>query len=100
MHRLTMDELVLPYFEHQTGNVSRLQQRSVIFNHSLTLLCPAIGSPKPNLVWYFNGKEIQPEKKHLIIKQHGKKLVIHRIRVSDSRIPLNEELFIVRPVAG
>ena len=70
-----------PYFEHPSENISRLQQKSIIVNHTLTILCPAIGVPKPKLVWYYNSQEIHPDKKHLVIKQNGKKLIIHRIQV-------------------
>lgn len=71
-----------PYFEHKSENVSRLQQKSIILNHTLTLLCPAIGLPDPKLIWFYNGNEIHSTKKHNIIRQNGKKLVINRIRVN------------------
>jgi len=72
---------VSPYFEHSFENISRLQQKSVIINHTLTLLCPAIGLPKPKLVWFYNGQEIHANKKHISIKQNGKKLIINKIKV-------------------
>ncbi len=71
-----------PYFEHPSENLSRLQQKSIIVNHTLTLLCPAIGLPKPKLVWYYNGQEIQFDKKHILIKQNGKKFLINKIKVN------------------
>ena len=70
-----------PYFEHKTENISRLQQKSIILNHTLALLCPAIGLPEPKLVWFYNGNEIQLTKKHYFIRQNGKKLIINRIKV-------------------
>ncbi len=70
-----------PYFEHPSENISRFQQKSIIVNHTLTLLCPAIGLPKPKLVWYYNGHEINTNKKHIFIKQNGKKLIINKIQV-------------------
>ncbi len=70
-----------PYFEHKSENISRFQQKSIIINHTLTLLCPAIGVPEPQLVWFYNGNEIQsPDKQHFI-RHHGKKLTINRIKV-------------------
>jgi hypothetical protein len=48
----------------------------------LTLLCPAIGLPKPDILWFYNGQEIQLNKKHIIIKQNGKKLIINKIKVN------------------
>ncbi|CAF4435795.1 unnamed protein product, partial [Adineta steineri] len=56
-----------PYFEHQTENISRLQIKSVILNHTLILLCPAIGLPKPKLLWFYNGNEIQFKKTRIRI---------------------------------
>ena len=50
-------------------------------NHTLTLLCPAIGLPKPRLLWFYNGHEIKSKKKHISIKQNGKKLIINKIKV-------------------
>ena len=74
--------LVSPYFDHQsTQNLSRFQQKSVVVNHTVTLVCPAIGAPKPKLNWFFNGEEIHPDKKHVVMKMNGKKLLISRIRV-------------------
>ncbi len=70
-----------PYFEHESENTSRLQKKSVIVNHTLTLLCPAIGLPKPKLLWFYNGHEIKAKKKHISIKQNGKKLIINKIKV-------------------
>ncbi|CAF2494795.1 unnamed protein product [Rotaria sp. Silwood2] len=72
-----------PYFEHKSENISRLQQKSIILNHTLTLLCPAIGLPEPKLLWFYNGNEIQPNKKHYFIKQHGKKFIINKIKSED-----------------
>ncbi|CAF2244305.1 unnamed protein product [Rotaria magnacalcarata] len=72
-----------PYFEHKTENISRLQQKSIILNHTLALLCPAIGLPEPQLVWFYNGNEIQLTKKHYFIRQNGKKLIINRIKSDD-----------------
>lgn len=71
-----------PYFDHPSENISRLQQKSVIVHHSLALLCPAIGLPKPKLNWFYNGREIHLDRrKHLQIKQNGKKLLITKIQV-------------------
>ncbi|CAF5167667.1 unnamed protein product, partial [Rotaria magnacalcarata] len=72
-----------PYFEHKTENISRLQQKSIILNHTLALLCPGIGLPEPQLVWFYNGNEIQLTKKHYFIRQNGKKLIINRIKSDD-----------------
>ncbi|CAF1147431.1 unnamed protein product [Rotaria sordida] len=74
---------VPPYFEYKSENLTRLQQKSIILNHTLTLLCPAIGLPEPKLRWFYNGNEIQSNKKHYFIKQNGKKFVINKIKSQD-----------------
>ena len=74
--------LVLPYFQHQSANLNRTQQKFITVNQTLTLLCPAVGRPKPKLVWYFNGDELQTRRKQLVLKQNGKKLILYRIQVS------------------
>ncbi len=85
--------IVLPYFEHSSANVSRFQQKSVILNHTITLLCPAIGLPKPKLSWFYNGQEIASNRQHIFTKHNGKKLIINRIKVSKDYF--SERLFIV-----
>ncbi len=77
------NKIVLPYFEHSSANISRFQQKSVIWNHTITLLCPAIGLPKPKLVWFYNGQEIQSNRQHILIKHNGKKLIITKIKVKE-----------------
>ncbi|CAF0772843.1 unnamed protein product [Rotaria sordida] len=74
---------VPPYFEYKSENLTRLQQKSIILNHTLTLLCPAIGLPEPKLRWFYNGNEIQSNKKHYFIKQNGKKFIINKIKSQD-----------------
>lgn len=73
--------IVPPYFEHKSENTSRFQQKSIVLNHTLTLLCPAIGLPEPKLVWFYNGNEIQLNKKYSFIRQNGKKFIINRVKV-------------------
>ncbi|CAF0756370.1 unnamed protein product [Rotaria sp. Silwood1] len=83
-HRIfTISVHIPPYFEYKSENISRLQQKSIILNHTLILLCPAIGLPEPKLLWFYNGNEIQPKKKHHFIKQNGKKFIINKIKSED-----------------
>ncbi|UJR25150.1 hypothetical protein I4U23_006509 [Adineta vaga] len=72
-----------PYFEHQSENQNRLQKKSAIVNHTLVLLCPAIGIPKPKIQWYYNGHDIPSNKRHIHIKQNGKKFIINKIKSDD-----------------
>ncbi|CAF0852080.1 unnamed protein product [Adineta ricciae] len=72
-----------PYFENQSENHTRLQKKSAIINHTLVLICPAIGLPKPKIQWFYNGRDISSNRKHIYMKHNGKKLIITRIKSED-----------------
>jgi hypothetical protein len=74
-------------------NFTRHQQKSIIVNHTLSLLCPAIGLPKPNILWFYNGHDIHLDKKHIFTKQNGKKLIINKIKVKNQLNLFNRILF-------
>ncbi|ESO96633.1 hypothetical protein LOTGIDRAFT_143813, partial [Lottia gigantea] len=54
-------------------------------NDSVTLDCPALGHPLPEIVWLQNGQELDLEDNpHVMIQDKGRRLVFNEAQVSDA----------------
>jgi len=55
------------------GEVSKAE---VVFNNTLSLTCPAAGTPTPEITWFYNGQPIPGNTSEFRLLQDGWKLEV------------------------
>lgn len=71
----------MPSKIERSEDVSKPQ---VTANRTITLLCPAVGVPLPQVTWYFNEVPITRNTSTMHIMDNGWKLQLNKVTVKDA----------------